>query len=66
MKNYPKWIYHCHLPAVVVNNPEEHEAMGEEWSEVPVAPTDELVIDQPANTPAPAIATAAPRRKRRD
>lgn len=37
MKEYPKWLYHKEKEAVVVNNLEEHEALGSEWAETPAA-----------------------------
>lgn len=70
MKNYPKWIYHATLPPMIVESPAEHEAMGEEWGEVPVCAPDEPppVVAEEAiaeETPEPAV-VPAPRRKRRD
>lgn len=34
--NYPKWLYHATEKPVVVQNAEEHEALGEGWHESPV------------------------------
>lgn len=35
MNQYPKWLYHRTLPAVIVNNPDEHKALGDGWAESP-------------------------------
>lgn len=34
---YPKWLYHAELPAVVVETPDEHAALGEGWEDSPAA-----------------------------
>lgn len=35
--SFPKWKYHETEPAVIVNTPEEEEALGEGWAETPAA-----------------------------
>lgn len=37
MANYPKYLYHRDEDPVVVNNPEEHAALGSGWEETPAA-----------------------------
>lgn len=32
---YPKWVYHKTESSKVVQSKEEHEAIGDDWSEVP-------------------------------
>ena len=32
---YPKWLYHKSLPAAIVQNKDEHDALGEGWFEHP-------------------------------
>lgn len=39
--SYPKWLYNATLPARIVNDPVEHEALGEGWEESPAAFDDE-------------------------
>lgn len=34
-ENYPKWLYHRTEQAVIVNNPDEQEALGKGWAEAP-------------------------------
>ncbi len=33
--SYPKWLYHAKKDAVIVQNEEEHRALGSEWVESP-------------------------------
>jgi hypothetical protein len=35
---YPKWLYHASEDPKIVNDPDEHEALGEGWRESPVEP----------------------------
>ena len=32
---YPKWKYHLSLTAVIIQNAEEEQALGEEWLDSP-------------------------------
>lgn len=41
---YPKWLYHRTAAPVIVQDPEEHAALGEEWADTPAA----FVEDAPA------------------
>lgn len=40
--NYPKWLYHRTESPVLVNNPDEQEALGKSWKESPSECTDAL------------------------
>jgi hypothetical protein len=44
---YPKWLYHETQPPVLVQDPEEHAALGEGWEETPAA-----FAGKPAEEPA--------------
>jgi hypothetical protein len=35
MNQYPKWLYHRTNPPVIVNNPDDHKALGDGWAESP-------------------------------
>lgn len=35
--SYPKWLYHREESPKVVNDPDEHEALGAGWEESPAA-----------------------------
>lgn len=35
--SYPKWLYHREESPQVVNDPDEHEALGAGWEESPAA-----------------------------
>ena len=37
MEQYPKWLYHAESDPKLVNDPDEHEALGAGWEESPVA-----------------------------
>lgn len=49
-QQYPKWMYHATKPACVVNDPIEHEELGDDWAESPAAfieaVTEEVLIQQ--------------------
>lgn len=58
---YPSWRYHATLPARIVQNQDESNALGAEWSDAPwdtVVPASEL----PADDPTPVVILPAPRR----
>jgi hypothetical protein len=37
MQYYPSWRYHRTEPAVIVNSPEEDDALGSGWADTPAA-----------------------------
>jgi hypothetical protein len=44
---YPKWMYHRTLPPVLVQDPDEQAALGDEWAVTPAA----FLEPEPTETP---------------
>lgn len=55
--SYPKWLYHREESPQVVNDPDEHEALGAGWEESPA----DFEEAEPSGEPA---VDAEPKRKR--
>ena len=48
MDQYPKWLYHRTNDPVIVNDPDEHLALGRGWEESPVdGEAPELEVEDP-------------------
>lgn len=45
MDEYPKWLYHRTHEPVIVNDPDEHNALGRGWAEEPFAGGQEFEVE---------------------
>ena len=43
---FPTWLYHVKHPPMLVETQEQRDALGSEWSEIPIAKTAEVVKQQ--------------------
>jgi hypothetical protein len=62
-QQYPKYLYHATEPARIVNNYEEHEALGEGWSEEPHQLP--LVAEEPKQASSVEALDPKPKKKRK-
>jgi hypothetical protein len=58
---YPKWLYHPNQSPRIVHGPEEHAALGPEWTETPGAVT---AANDAADAPALAPEAGAANKRR--